>query len=687
MALWEYKIIGSGKGGFGSPTLLESHLNQLGKDEWEIIAFTSHPETPLAFQGLARRTTQRDWTLQDAAAAAAKAEAEKLRAEFAAKFQAAQTNAAAGPDEKPSSLVGDAASPEDGFRRLRDTDRDQDPEALADAEDGDEFPRDSEDELPTFFDFIKPHMRRNQRGPGLSLAVDYLSNKIDQSPADVVSALRECGFVLPEREDDDPVYIEYDGDLFWVNTNRHHQLFINTKEKPRAVFRAVKGQAVAAPEKPERQERPERQEKQEERPSKPEPRPRRQEDAPVAAAEEKPKPDEKYIEPAAGERSPDGNRGERSDRGERNDRSDRPERNDRQERSERNDRTERPAAQSAPSTGNAVPLPGGEALLARLRPMMRRNRRGPGVSGSVGFLSRALKQSEAELAAAFVAAGFPVPERPNDKPAFVDVGSWTYWINKDNRGGLWINGREKRDRDSRDRDDRGAQGESSVPASEAAPMPAGSDVSEAENGSAGSENGGEVGGQPTPPLDSTEAVSSSTVSSEASPSSSADLPATSSIPGVESTPDEPPASSFEATPSPSAPVPVDDASEAGDTDSPASFVPASGPLAPVRLLLKAKPRGVGAAGEIATLARALNRSPDSLLQLLTEAGLSLPPEGGEKSDSIVWGVETLWISKSAKDGALWLNAKAAKAVRKPRSAGGPRRPSKKTAKPGEGAGE
>ena len=26
MALWEYKIIGSGKGGFGSPSLLESQL-------------------------------------------------------------------------------------------------------------------------------------------------------------------------------------------------------------------------------------------------------------------------------------------------------------------------------------------------------------------------------------------------------------------------------------------------------------------------------------------------------------------------------------------------------------------------------------------------------------------------------------------------------------------------------------
>ena len=37
MALWEYKVITSGKGGFATPALLESYLNQLGKEEWEIV--------------------------------------------------------------------------------------------------------------------------------------------------------------------------------------------------------------------------------------------------------------------------------------------------------------------------------------------------------------------------------------------------------------------------------------------------------------------------------------------------------------------------------------------------------------------------------------------------------------------------------------------------------------------------
>src|SRR5437762_705458 len=120
MSLWEYKVITSGKGGFASPALLEKFLNDLGREEWEIVEFRSAPDNPLAFTGLARRPTQRDWTLEDAAASAAKVEAEKLRAEFAAKFQAATSN---GPvaEEKPASFLEEKLSPDDGFRKPVDT--------------------------------------------------------------------------------------------------------------------------------------------------------------------------------------------------------------------------------------------------------------------------------------------------------------------------------------------------------------------------------------------------------------------------------------------------------------------------------------------------------------------------------------------------------------------------------------
>ena len=128
MSVWEYKVISSGKGGFASPALLEKFLGELGRDEWEIIHYQSPPDNPLAFSGLARRSTQRDWTLEDAAAAAARAEADKLRAEFAAKFEAA-TRPAPSAEEKPASFIEEKSAPDDGFRKPVDTSSDADPDA------------------------------------------------------------------------------------------------------------------------------------------------------------------------------------------------------------------------------------------------------------------------------------------------------------------------------------------------------------------------------------------------------------------------------------------------------------------------------------------------------------------------------------------------------------------------------
>src|ERR1700689_3317695 len=146
MAVWEYKIISSGKGGFATPVLLESFLNQLGSEQWEIVEFRTQADNPLAFSGLARRPTQRDWTLEDAAAAAARAEADKLRVEFEAKFRSATAAAAPAPADAPSKEEG--GREQDGLRRLRDTDRDSDPDAPESDAPEDEWDKlGSEDEL------------------------------------------------------------------------------------------------------------------------------------------------------------------------------------------------------------------------------------------------------------------------------------------------------------------------------------------------------------------------------------------------------------------------------------------------------------------------------------------------------------------------------------------------------------
>ena len=84
------------------------------------------------------------------------------------------------------------------------------------------------------------------------------------------------------------------------------------------------------------------------------------------------------------------------------------------------------------------PLPDGTALLEKLRPLMRRNRGGNGLSGSLPFLSRALRHTEAELATALAALGIELPEDPKAKPEPVAVEEFEYFLSKNEKGQVWI---------------------------------------------------------------------------------------------------------------------------------------------------------------------------------------------------------------------------------------------------------
>jgi len=388
MSLWEYKVITSGKGGFATPALLEKFLNDLGRAEGEIIHYATQADNPLSFSGLARRSTQRDWTLQDAAAVAAKAEAEKLRAEFEAKFKAATSSAPAPAEPQALSYLEEKAAPDDGFRKPVDTSRDDEPDAPEEEEKDDWDKLGEEDELPTFFDALKPHMRRNQRGPGMSAGLDFLAKKWDLAEEDIKGALVECGFQIPADENAKPVYIEYDGDLFWVNINRRGEIWINTREKPRPVFRVVPGTKVAPEESAEMANGGNRKSAPAEAAGTP--------DAGVA-------PEVTATQEAAGE-------------------------------------TFKPKSQQP-----SKPLPAGPELLEKIRPHMRRNRRGPGGSGSTSFLARALRTTETELISSFGALGLSRPEKSGDQPVYAEFGAELWWLNKDQRGGVWINGREKKE--------------------------------------------------------------------------------------------------------------------------------------------------------------------------------------------------------------------------------------------------
>ena len=376
MPNWEYKIITSGTLGFATLQLLEQNLNQLGKEEWEIIHYQTRPDNPLAFTGLARRPVMRDWLVEGAPAAgmpATKSGAVPVPPEERPAYAPSVKELRAEAEERRDSLL----AREESLRPLHGA---ADDEAAVGAEE--EFDESEDDEdLPTFFEAIRPHMRRNVKGPGMAVGIEYLAKKFEQTEADLLEALKECGFTIPANAKDEPAYLEYDGDLYWLNLNHRGQLWINTREKPRAVFRSAQGQQVAARELPDA--------------------------GASGAAPAKPE------HPAA--------------------------------ENERSAPAEPAGVRTPPGAGAAeAPLPSGPALLDRLRPVMRRNRRGAGLSGSFSFLTRALQIEPPTLEAALGALGLELPRRSNDKPIFVEIGEFVYWLNQDKGGQIWINTRERR---------------------------------------------------------------------------------------------------------------------------------------------------------------------------------------------------------------------------------------------------
>lgn len=544
MSNWEYKVISSGKGGFASPALMEKFINDLGQEQWEIISFHTAPDNALAFTGLARRPTQRDWTLEDAAKAAARAEADKLRAEFEAKFRAGQHNAPAAEEQAETFLAEEKAAADGDFRRPVDTSRDAEPET----NDDEAAPKDDwdklaeEDELPTFFDALRPHMRRNQRGPGMSVGTDFLAKKWKLDESDIKSALVECGLQIPADENAKPVYVEFEGDLFWVNINRRGEIWINTREKPQPVFRVVQGTPVAEADAPADQTAPAQPRHHEERPRQPQAQPVRE------AAEAKP------AEPRV---------------------------------------TVTAAAEAKP-------------FLAKLRGLMRRNRRGHGWSGSFGFLTKALHVDEAGLLAQLAELGLKLPAEGETKPTYVEDGDFLYWLQKNQRGEVWINARKER----------GSRG----PGGEHTDAGEGDDAPEAD--------------APAAP--------------EAAPAG-AEPPVITDV-----TPATAPATPAATTPAPEAPA----APKAGDNT-----------LAAVRLLLQPKKRGEGVTALVSDLSAQLGKPAVELLEALVAAGLNVPDDAKTKPAFGEYNGEIFWLNRNAKD-ELWLNAKASKRGRGRKKADG-----------------
>lgn len=552
MSNWEYKLITSGKGGFASPDRMEKFLNDLGQEGWEIVTFHTQPDNLLAFTGLVRRPTQRDWTLEDAAAAAARAEADKLRAEFEAKFKAASSSAPSQSAEDAADvfLAEEKVGSDDGLRRLRDTSRDDDRDAPE--EDGVEREDDwdklaEEDELPTFFDAMRPHMRKNQRGPGMSVGLDYLAKKWRLEEADLKSALVECGLQIPADENAKPVYVEFEGDLYWVNINRRGEIWINTREKPEPVFRVVQGKRLTDEEAPA--------------------------DAAPAPREERRQQEtraERHAESAA------------------------------QPAREPQDNAAQPTAPQAP----AAP----RTFLDKVRGLMRRNRRGHGWSGSFGFLTKALKTDEAGLLTQLAELGLKLKEDGAEKPLFHEEGEFLYWMDKNQRGEIWINARKNR----------GGQ------------RPEGGD-------------GADASGDETPDAGAPEPLAPDSAVTPVAPA--AEPSVTDAAPVAVSAPEAVATAAAPLTEAPPAPERVRaDALEA------------------LRLLLQPKKRGEGFTAKVDDLATQLGRPAIEILEALVAAGLNVPDDPKTKPTFGERNGEIFWLNRNAK-GDLWLNAKDSKAKR------------------------
>lgn len=680
MALWEYKVITSGKGGFASATMLESYLNQLGKDEWEIIDFRSDPNNSLVFNGLARRPTQREWTLEAAVAAAAKAEADKLRAELMQKQHAGDASASA--DVPVGSTAGDKAAGPDSLRQLRDTDRDHDPEALAEeashGADSWENIDDFEDDLPTFFDAIKPHLRKNQNGPGQSVALNYLAKRWEQPEADLQGALQECGFVIPENETDAPVYIEYEGDLYWVEKNNRGQFFLNTREKPRPKFRIAAGKpldpsdpayvALAEEQAALEAERAKRAAEQAAREA--EAQARRAEREAQRQAAEQARREQQAAAQAAREAARAAAAANAGGGAEGAAPAAEPASGGAEEPASPAGEGAKPAA--APVASGS--LPEGEALLDAVRPQMRRNRRGPGYSGSSAYLAKFFKVDEATLRAALAALGLTPPATAGEKAPQVLIGDYVYWVNKDNNGGLWINGREATPRDR-------AGAPAPTPAE---PVPAGE--APAAPAAPSAENEPPIFRavpRAMPPIPAgTEPAEEAVAETSSAPAAEAPAVEASTAEAAAPAPEPERVAAVEA---PAKPEGGAQASLPLETPSAEAAASPASPLAALRLVMKPNKSKSGVSGSVSFLAKAVERSEDELLATLQAQGLAVPAEAKEGEEEakpvfVEQDGEIYWLNRFAKDGSLWLNAKPAKAsARKPTGKAAPKPRTKRRA--------
>ncbi len=425
--------------------LLEQHLGQLGKDEWEIINFTTKPDNPLVFHGLARRPVARDWF----------------------------PPAAAKPAYVPPPIPADETDDGKDERSLADElppARPANAPATADLGLGsfDDLGG-SEADLPTLFEALKPFLRKNPHGD-LSVELDFLAKKFEQDARELLTAFAECGLQVPAPGEEKGDVVDHDGSLYWLERDKKGRVWLNTRDKK---FKTTKTTPVPTEPKTERAPRN----------SEPAPtKPARAVEAVFAdtgsflnrirsmmrrnrrghgwsgsfqyLTKALKLNDAQLLEKLGGHglRLEGGDKPVLAEDGDfvfwlnRNQRDEiwinaDEKSGNREQKTEDRGQAAAPAREYVdPRVGVAAgkPLPP-ENILTAMRLMMEPKKRGEGVTAPVKILAEKLEKSDEQVLAVLASAGLIVPESPKAKPTFAEHGGEIYWLNVNAKGQVWLN--------------------------------------------------------------------------------------------------------------------------------------------------------------------------------------------------------------------------------------------------------
>jgi hypothetical protein len=223
-------------------------------------------------------------------------------------------------------------------------------------------------------------MRHNRHSAGLSGSVSYLARALRTEPRTLVAAFEALGLVLPSRPSDKAVFVDIGASVYWLNRDKTGQVWINTREK--------RDEAEPRPQPPA-------------------------EPAPAAVASEPAQPEPTATEsvPVAGPEAVPAAP------------------------------AEVPAAVPAAEPPPVAPAEG--SPLAAVRLLLKETRRG-GVAAEVGHLAELLGKSADDLLATLVGLGFKVPDKAREKPAYVEHAGEILWLNRNAKGGLWLNAKASR---------------------------------------------------------------------------------------------------------------------------------------------------------------------------------------------------------------------------------------------------